>query len=67
MEDFILREIDRLGEMLTLIARRLGLLDGGTPSYTVSVISRTLNSRALIPHPVIKKSNRNKKDNVRFI
>lgn len=28
MEDFILREIDRLGEMLMLIARRLGLLDG---------------------------------------
>ena len=35
MEDFILREIDRLGEMLTLIASRLGLLDGGTPGYTV--------------------------------
>ena len=28
MEDFILREIDRLGEMLLLIARKLGLLDG---------------------------------------
>lgn len=25
MEDFILREIDRLGEMLLLIARKLGL------------------------------------------
>ena len=36
MEDFILREIDRLGEMLTLVARRLGLLrrqfaEGQTP------------------------------------
>ena len=28
MEDYILREIDRLGEMLLMIARRLGLLDG---------------------------------------
>ena len=31
MEDYILREIDRLGEMLLMIARRLGLLDGDTP------------------------------------
>ena len=30
MEDYILREIDRLGEMLLMIARRLGLLDGDT-------------------------------------
>ena len=29
MEDFILREIDRLGEMLLLIARKLGLSDRG--------------------------------------
>ena len=37
MEDFILREIDRLGEMLLLIARRLGLLDGGdTPDYSLA-------------------------------
>ena len=35
MEDFILREIDRLGEMLLLIARKLGLLDGGTPDYSL--------------------------------
>ena len=31
MEDFILREIDRLGEMLLMIARKLGLLDGDSP------------------------------------
>ena len=31
MEDYIIREIDRLGEMLLLIARKLGLLDGDTP------------------------------------
>ena len=36
MEDFILREIDRLGEMLLLIARKLGLLDGNTPEYTMT-------------------------------
>ena len=36
MEDFILREIDRLGEMLLLIARKLGLLDGDTPDYSLS-------------------------------
>ena len=36
MEDYILREIDRLGEMLLLIARKLGLLDGGTPHYSLT-------------------------------
>ena len=36
MEDFILREIDRLGEMLMLIARKLGLLDGNTPDYSLT-------------------------------
>ena len=36
MEDFILREIDRLGEMLMLIARKLGLLDSDTPDYSMT-------------------------------
>ena len=36
MEDFILREIDRLGEMLLLIARKLGLLDTDTPDYSLT-------------------------------
>ncbi len=36
MEDFILREIDRLGDMLMLIARKLGLMDGDAPNYTLS-------------------------------
>ena len=36
MEDFILREIDRLGDMLMLIARRLGLLDTDTPHYSLA-------------------------------
>ena len=33
MEDYIIREIDRLGEMLLLIARKLGLLDGDALAY----------------------------------
>ena len=36
MEDFILREIDRLGEMLQLIARKLGLLGGDNPDYSLA-------------------------------
>ena len=36
MQDFILREIDRLGEMLALIAKRLGLMGGGTVDYTIA-------------------------------
>lgn len=36
MEDYFLREIDRMGEMLMLIARKLGLLDGDTPDYSLT-------------------------------
>ena len=36
MEDFLIREIDRLGDMLMLIARRLGLVGLETPDYTLS-------------------------------
>ena len=36
MEDYIIREIDRLGEMLLLIARKLGLLDGNTLDYSLT-------------------------------
>ena len=36
MEDYIIREIDRLGEMLLLIARKLGLLDDDTPDYSLT-------------------------------
>ena len=35
MEDFLIREIDRLGDMLMLIARRLGLIDLETPDYSL--------------------------------
>ena len=36
MEDFILREIDRIGELLMQVARRLGLLKGEAPVYTIA-------------------------------
>lgn len=36
MDDFILREIDRMGEMLLKIAKRLGLLDSEAPDYSLS-------------------------------
>lgn len=36
MEDYFLREIDRMGEMLMLIARKPGLLDGDTPDYSLT-------------------------------
>lgn len=42
MEDFILREIDRLGEMLMLIVRKLGLLDADTPDYFLFEADRPL-------------------------
>ena len=36
LEDYILREIDRLGEMMLMIARKLGLLDGNMPDYSLT-------------------------------
>jgi len=47
MEDFILREIDRLGEMLLLIARRLGLHGGDIPDYTVSDVKEEFGNSSL--------------------
>ncbi len=35
MEDFILKEIDRIGQMLMQIARKLGLLEEDAPDYTM--------------------------------
>ena len=44
MQDFILREIDRLGEMLAHIARKLGLMGGGgTVDYTVADVKEELS------------------------
>lgn len=36
MEDFIIREIDRLGDMLMLIAQKLGLLNDEIPDYSLA-------------------------------
>ena len=47
MEDYILREIDRLGEMLLLIARRLGLLDGDTPDYSLTDVKDQFDKAGL--------------------
>jgi hypothetical protein len=47
MEDFILREIDRLGEMLLMIARRLGLLEESTPDYTLTDIKEEFDKSSL--------------------
>ncbi len=46
MEDYILREIDRLGEMLLLIARKLGLLDGDTPDYSLTDVKEDFDKAA---------------------
>ena len=47
MEDFILREIDRLGEMLLMIARKLGLLEGRTPDYSLSDVKDEFDKAGL--------------------
>ena len=47
MEDFILREIDRLGEMLLMIARKLGLLDDSTPDYTLTDVKEEFGKSGL--------------------
>ena len=46
MEDYILREIDRLGEMLLMIARKLGLLDGDTPDYSLTDVKDEFDKAA---------------------
>ena len=48
MEDYILREIDRIGEMLMKIARKFGLLDGSTQDYTLTDVKEEF-SRASLP------------------
>lgn len=47
MEDYLIREIDRLGEMLLLIARKLGLLDGDTPDYSLTDVKDAFLDDAL--------------------
>ena len=44
MEDYILREIDRIGQMLMQIARRLGLLADVSPDYTMDDVKEEFNN-----------------------
>lgn len=36
MEDYIIREIDRIGELLLKVARKMGLFLDDVPKYTIS-------------------------------
>ena len=36
MEDYIIREIDKIGELLMQVARRLGLLGTDSPDYSLT-------------------------------
>lgn len=59
MEDYIVREIDRIGELLMKIARKLGLFDGGAVDYSVSDIKKEF-ARESIPfdlHTVLRQEN----------
>ncbi len=59
MEDFILREIDKIGEMLAHIARRLGLLKGEKPDYSLGDVKSEF-TRANCPidlDTVLKQDN----------
>ena len=47
MEDFILREIDRIGEMLQHIARRLGLLNDNPPDYSLKDVREEFDKENL--------------------
>ena len=47
MEDYILREIDRIGEMLLLVARRLGLFLDDVPDYSVSEVKDAFDKTGL--------------------
>ena len=47
MEDFILKEIDKLGEMLRMIARKLGVLNGNSPDYTLANVKEEFGKSSL--------------------
>ena len=47
MEDFILKEIDRIGQMLMGIARKLGLLRDETPNYSLSDVKEEFEAASL--------------------
>ena len=43
MEDFVLREIDRIGELLLKVARRMGLFLDDVPKYSISDVQEEMN------------------------
>ena len=47
MEDFILREIDRLGEMLMMIARRLGLMGDNVTNYSITEVKEEFDKSGI--------------------
>ena len=47
MEDILLREIDRIGEMMLMIARRLGLFGGKKPDYSISNVKEEISKASL--------------------
>lgn len=47
MEDFILKEIDRIGQMLMGIARKLGLLRDETPNYSLTDVREEFSQASL--------------------
>jgi hypothetical protein len=47
MEDFILKEIDRIGQMLMGIARKLGLLSDETPNYSLTDVKEEFEEASL--------------------
>jgi hypothetical protein len=48
MEDFILKEIDRIGQMLTGIARKLGLLRNEASNYSLTDVKEEF-TQARVP------------------
>lgn len=47
MEDYILREIDRIGEMLLKIARKMGLFLEEVPDYSISDVKEEFDKASL--------------------
>lgn len=47
MEDFIIREIDRMGEMLMKIARRLGLIGDNVPDYSLATVKEEFDKASI--------------------
>jgi hypothetical protein len=43
MEDYILREIDRIGEMLMKLARKMGLFLDEVPDYSITDVQKELD------------------------